>query len=120
MALDPTVESYIRAMSGDIGTGSEQDCPTTFVERYYNETGGKVAATIVKVIRHRIGRRINDTESTGELGERNADVYERLMNTLLPYWEKQASIEAADENAENVAGLIVGGVSFGLDSTHEA
>lgn len=119
MALDPTTESYIRAMSGDIGTGSEQDCPTTFIERYYSETGGKVAATIVKVIRHRIGKRINDTESTGELGERNADLFARLTGTLLPYWEKQASIEAANENAENVTGLIVGGISLGLDSTDE-
>jgi hypothetical protein len=106
-------------MSGDVGTGSEQDCPTSFIERYYNETGGKVAATIVKVIRHRIGKRINDTSSTGELGERNADLFERLTNTLLPYWEKQASIEAAQENAENVAGLIVGGLSLGLDATDD-
>jgi len=116
MALDPKIEHYLRAMSGDIGTGSEQDVPPEYVEKYYDETGGKPAATIVKMIKHRIGKRINDTQSTGQLGERNADLVERLRNILLPIWDKEAALEA-QETPDSFGSLYAGGLSLGIDTT---
>lgn len=114
--MDAKIESYIRAMSGDVGKDEEQDCPVEVLEQYYTEEGGKLAATIVRVIRHRIGRRINDTESTGELGEQNSLLFDRLVNVWLPHWEKQAALEASGADTEAIGGLIIGGIDLAIDT----
>lgn len=118
--MDETLLARFRKLSGDTGIDDERDVQDEEIEAYYEETGGLFAATMVKILQQRMGVRINDVNTSGDLGQSdNSDVFMRIRDELLPYWEGQAEKEAAGVSPTH-SGLVVGGLSLGIDTECEA
>ena len=116
--LSETLLARLRKLSGDTGIGDERDVQDDEIAAYYEETGGKFAATMVKILEQRMGVRINDVNTSGDLGQSDSsDVFMRIKDELLPYWQDEAEKEAAGVTNKM---LVIGGLSLGIDTEEDA
>lgn len=118
-----------RKLTGDT---DEQDYSATDAEidAYYTQAVTDAAAdealkvdplTVVYLLRQRLGWAINQTDETGEFGNRrNSQIYKNIRDTLLPFWEDLAGLPAHSENgAASMGSVTVGAWSLGTDMTED-
>lgn len=122
MALTDAEILKYRKLTGDT---DEQDYSATDdeIDAYYDQavvdagtaTGTIEARTVIYLLRQRMGWAINQTDETGEFGNRrNSQIYVNIRDKLLPYWEALAGI-----NTDTAATITSGAWSLGIDAVED-
>lgn len=119
MALTDAEILKFRKLTGDT---DEHDYSATNeeIDAYYTlavtdagtDTGTIDARTMVYLLRQRMGWAINQTDESGEFGNRrNSQIYTNIRDKLLPYWEGLAG------SGGTLTTITAGVLSLGIDMT---
>jgi hypothetical protein len=115
-----------RILSGDLDDQdyafTDADAQTEYdlavADAALNETLNVDPLTVVYLLRRRMGKVLNDTDESGEFGNRrNSQVFTNIRDKLLPYWEGLAGLPPGGGYA--AGRMTVGVLALGIDSTDE-
>ena len=111
-----------RKLSGDTDSNDESATDNE-IDAYYliavtdagTDTDTIDARTVVYLLRQRMGWAINQTDETGEFGNRrNSQIFNEIRDKLLPYWESLAGVASTSQGV-----LSVGSIGMGTDFTDD-
>lgn len=111
---DPEILKF-RKLSGDTDA-NDQSATDDEIDAYYTQattdagtdTGTIDARTVVYLLRQRMAWAINQTDETGEFGNRrNSQIFANIRDKLLPYWEDLAGTEGEGRYVLSTSALTV-------------
>ena len=125
MALTDAQILKFRKLTGDTDI-NDYSATNDEIDAYYTLASAEVTAndalsveplTIVYLFQQRMSWAQNQTDETGEFGNRrNSQIFDKIHDDLLPYWRDLAGL-AADSGSG--AGMTVGVLLLGTDVTED-